>query len=307
MPVVPGRMFRGDIELTTDLVPADGYRLRILLVHKVTSRNRRRNSNSTTETMLWDSEIFLPASAALRSPTSTRVPFQFATPPDVHPTDDHDIYSQYLWRLTANAELPGVDYSAQFDLPVFKTGEVVDGSEYATFQQRQRAEGVRRRIAPGSGVEISALPGGGEEFRMHAAKTIGAALRGVILLAVWNAAIVASIHFALPWGVPAFLIAMDVLWILASINYYFGRSTVQVSASGMRVRKQWLGMGPAPRTYAPADIESIDGSTAGLESKVFGIEMKLSDGKIRGLASNLIDRESADAVAARMMADLKRA
>jgi hypothetical protein len=305
VPVVPGRTFRGEVEIRTEQVAADGYRLRILLVNAVTSRTSRKQS--TTESLVWDSEIVVDSSLAMRSPVGTRVPFQFATPPDVHPTDDSDFYNRFLWRLTASAQLAGVDYDAQFDLPVFQTGEAADGSEFEAFQRQHRVEAARQEIAPGSGVEITQLSAGGEEFHIRAPLTFGSVLGGLLFLAVWNAGVVASIYFHLPWGFPAVLIALDLLFLASSVDYFFGRSTIQVDANGLRVRRQWLGMGRERAVYEAPDVASIDGTTAGAESKAFGVTLKLSDGMTKLLASNLRDRESADAVAARMMANLRKA
>ncbi|HSP15915.1 MAG TPA: hypothetical protein VLV78_14310 [Thermoanaerobaculia bacterium] len=305
VPIVPGRMFRGDLELKTDAVPAAGYRLRIASINSVTTRSGK--NRSTTEHLLWDSEIVVDASAAMRSPMGTRVPFQFATPPDSQPTDDADTYNRFLWRFTASAELPGVDYGAQFDLPVFRAGEAVDGSEFAAFQERHRVEAARQPVATTSGVEIKRLPGGGEEFQIRASKTIGGVIGGLVLLLVWNAAIAAMIHFGAPWGIPLVFIVIDLLLIVSAIDYFFGRSTIEVDASGVRVRKQWLGMGSRETSYETASIKSIDGTTAGVNSLSFGVTLELQDGSKKLLGTNLPSRESADTVAAKMMADLGRA
>ncbi len=302
VPIAPGRMFRGDIEIKTDAVPADGYRLRVLLVNAVTTRTGK--NRSTSERLLWDAEILVEQGAVMRSPMGSRVPFQFATPPDSHATDESDFYNRYLWRMSASAAMPGVDYAAQFDLPVFPTGEAADGSEFAAFEQRHRVEAARHAITPASGVEISNLPGGGEQFRIHAKKTFGSAFQSLLFLAVWNGAIAAMIHFDAPWGISAFFIAIDLLLIVAAVDYFFGRSTIEVDSSGVRVRRQWLGMGSNTRSYDPASIASIDGTTPAANSKSFGVTIKLRDGDTRLIASNLPSRESADSVAAKMMKDL---
>lgn len=187
------------------------------------------------------------------------------------------------------------------------TGQEVDGSEFAAFQQRHRVEAGRHQNAPASGVEITRLPGGVEEFGIHAKKTFGGVLGSLLFLAVWNAAVVAMIHFDAPWGFPAVFIPLDLLFVVSTIDYFFGRSTIEVDASGVRVRKQWLGVGLTPKSYAPATIDSIESTTAGADSKSFGVTLKLSDGGTRLLGTNLPDRESADTVAAKMMADLGRA
>ena len=236
----------------------------------------------------------------------TRVPFVFVTPPDAHTTDESDQYERFFWKLTASAEFPGVDYAAQFQIPVFQTGEEVDGSEFAAFEQRHRAEAARHTVGASSGVAIAALPGGGEEFRIHARKTIGGTIKSLLALAIWNAAIVAMIYFEAPWIFSAVFIAIDLVLILASVDYFLGRSTIAVDANGVRVRRQWLGAG-STKTYEASTITSIDGMTTSETSASFGVTLKLSDGSTQSLAAYLPDRESANVVAAKMMADLGRA
>jgi hypothetical protein len=304
VPIVPGRRFRGDIELSMDTAPENGYQVRVASVHAVSARTGR--NRSTTEHLLWDAEIDVDAAAAMRSPMGVRVPFELATPADSHTTDESDSCDRYFWRLSASAQFPGVDYAAQFQLPVFQTGEEVDGSEFAAFQQRHRTEAARHQVPASSGVQITPQPGGGEEFRIQARKTIGATLRSLLFLAVWNAAIAAMIHFRTPWGFPAAFIAVDLLLIIGSIDYFLGQTTVTLGASGMSVRREWLGAGRT-KSYDAATIASIDGATAGENSTSFGVTVKFSDGSTRVLAGYLPDRESADIVAAKMMADLRRA
>jgi hypothetical protein len=306
VPIVPGRTFGGDIELNTQAAPENGFRLRIASIRVVTTRTGK--NRSTTEHLLWDEEIVVEAGAAMRSPMGTRIPFVFVTPPDAQPTDESDSYDRYIWRLSTKAEFSGVDYSAEFQIPLFDTGEKADGSEFAAFQQRHRAEAVRHPVGVSSGVRITALPGGGEEFRIDGRKTIGSTLMSLLFLAAWNAGIVAMIRFEVPWGFPAVFIAFDLLFIVATIDYFLGRWTVSVDASGVRVRKEWLGLGSgSTKSYDAATIGSIDGTAVGQSSTSFGITMKLNDGGTRQLGSYLPDRETADAVAAKMMAGLRRA
>jgi hypothetical protein len=304
VPIVPGRTFRGDIQLNTDAAPEKGYRLRISSVRSVTTRTGK--NRSTSEHLLWDAEIVVEPSAAMRSPMGTRVPFAFATPPDSHTTDESDTYERFFWRLSASAEFPGVDYGAQFQIPVFQIGEEIDGSEFAAFQQRHRAEAAHYPVGASSGVEVTALPGGGEEFRIHARKTIGSTLKALLFLGLLNAAIVAMIRFHAPWGFPAFFIALDVLIIISSIDYFLGRSTITVDTTGVRVRREWLGAGSV-KSYEAGTIASIDGVAALQNGTSFGVTLKFSDGSTRLLGGYLPDRESADAIAAKMMADLGRA
>jgi hypothetical protein len=303
VPIVPGRAFRGSIELNTEALAPDGYRVRICSVRSKTTGSSRHRT--TVETMLWDAESVIAPGAVMRSPMGTRIPFQFATPPDAHVTDESDFRDRYFWRLSASAEVPGVDYSAQFDVPVFQTGEAADGSEFAAFDQRHRAEAVRHAVSPATGVHIRSLPGGGEEFRIVAQKTFASVLGSLIFVAAWNAAIVATIYFHAPWGIPAVLIAIDLLILYGTLDYFLGKSTISVDKSGVHVRKQWLGSG-STKSYAATDIESIDGTAAGQNSASFGVTLKMRDGTTQRVGAFMRDRSSADTIAAKMMIDLGR-
>lgn len=303
VPIVPGRAFRGHIALNTQAEAPAGYRVRISSLRYVSTRSGKHQQ--TVEHQLWDAQIVVPQSAAMRSPAGTRVPFQLAAPPDAHVTDESKFSDRYIWRIAVTAELPGVDYFAQFDVPVFHTGEPTDGSEFAAFEARHRSEAARHEIAPASGVRIARLPNGGEEFHIEAKKTFGSVVQSLLFLLVWNAAIVAMIHFEAPWGFPAFFIAIDLLLLIGTVNFFFGKTTISVDTAGVRVHKKIFGPG-STTTYEADSIASIDGTAPAQNSKTFGLTMKLTDGRTRTLSSQLPDRDSADTVAAKMLADLRR-
>ena len=198
-----------------------------------------------------------------------------------------------LWVFSLIWNAIAVDYASQFDA-------------IGAFEQRHRVEAARHEVRPATGVEITKLTGGGEQFQIHAKKMFGGVLRGLVFLAVWNAAIAAMIHFGAPWAFPAVFIVIDLLIIVSAFDYFFNRSTVEFDRNGVRLRKQWLGFSAKEESYAPAAIASIDSTTACPNSKSFGVTLKLHDGNTQLLGSNLPERESAVTVAAKMMADLGR-
>jgi hypothetical protein len=71
-------------------------------------------------------------------------------------------------------------------------------------------------------------------------------------------------------GGPAAFIAVDLLVIVGSIDYFLGRTTITVGASGMSVRREWLGA-VRTKSYDAATIASIGGATAGENSTSFGV------------------------------------
>lgn len=304
VPIVPGRLFRGDIQINTDLQPENGYHLRLVSIHSVTTGRGR--SRTTHETILFDNELTVDASAAMRGPNGTRVPFQFATPPDSQSTNETNLSNRYFWRLSVTAAMPGIDYAAQFEVPVFQTGEAADGAEFEAFQHRRRAEVVRHTVKEAAGVAVKRLPGGGEEFQLTAAKTFGSVFKSLLFLAIWNAGLVALIHYGAPWFIDGFFIVIDLLLLVASIDYFAGKTTVTVDRAGVRLRKTWFGQG-GTQSIAADSIASIDAMAISAQNgSSFGVMLKLRDNTTQRVGAYIQDRESADIIAAKMMADLGR-
>ena len=49
------------------------------------------------------------------------IPIEFQIPVGAPPTDNRDPYDEVTWTLVTNAELPGINYEVEFDVPVFRT------------------------------------------------------------------------------------------------------------------------------------------------------------------------------------------
>jgi len=118
VPINPGRSFHGEIEMRGDAVPEGGYLLRLVCVHRVVTGSGK--NQTTRETPLWQQESRVTSASAMRLATGgVRVPFSMTIPHDVRSSDIRNSRDQILWRLEVSAEMPGVDYDASFDLPVF--------------------------------------------------------------------------------------------------------------------------------------------------------------------------------------------
>jgi hypothetical protein len=125
VPIEPGHAFHGEIELRGDTVPDDGYRLLLICVHRVVTGSGK--NQSTRETPLWQTENRITAATAMRLATGgVRVPFSLTIPADARATDLRISRDQIVWRLDASAEMPGIDFAASFELPVFTPASTAD-------------------------------------------------------------------------------------------------------------------------------------------------------------------------------------
>lgn len=251
MPIVPGRTFHGELETRIRDTPADGFTLRLTCVRRVTA------GRSTNETVLWQET----QKVALATPgfEGVRVPFSFALPPDAEVMQTAGIF----WRLEATAQLPGIDYAATFELPVFSTGAAKTFEEPAW--PAPQADVSRWTPDPQSHITITPMPSGGEEFR------VGAPAAGrfgfIIFTIIWFGVIALMIRLGAPLPFTIFFCAAGILILLIGLDWMFGHSIVRADRNALFIHRSFLGIG-SPRTVAPRDVSdittSIGGSTNGV-------------------------------------------
>jgi len=121
MPGAIGGYLGGVIEVPARVLPEADARLALKCIRRVTSGSGK--SRSTTENVLWEHEERIARDKWVTGMGGTQVPVLFFIPPECTGTDDSDSNNEVAWRLSADAAVSGVDFSVQFDVPVFATGE----------------------------------------------------------------------------------------------------------------------------------------------------------------------------------------
>lgn len=111
IPIEPGVPFSGEVETHVVDLPENGFVLELRCIEHVTSG---RNSYEST---LWSEKTTVPRGALTPSPEGARVPFTLAFSPDAAASARH-ARGSLIWRLHASADVPGVDYASEFELPV---------------------------------------------------------------------------------------------------------------------------------------------------------------------------------------------
>ena len=127
LPGVIGGYLGGVIEVPARVIPEGEARLMLKCVRREV-RGSGKNS-STTENVLWEHEERIVRDKWMTGPGGTEIPVLFYIPAECKGTDDHDRRDEIVWRLSAAAAVPGVDFAAQFDVPVFATGETAPPPE----------------------------------------------------------------------------------------------------------------------------------------------------------------------------------
>lgn len=122
---VPGRLgrrLRGRVE--TGVAPADapgdGFRVRLHCVERRSFRDRD-GDDRVTEDELWGDEW--RERGRVEGASGLVVAIDIPLPDHLPPTEMLPEDDRVLWRLAVTASLPGVDYAALFEVPVFPPEE----------------------------------------------------------------------------------------------------------------------------------------------------------------------------------------
>lgn len=299
IPLQPGRTFQGELRTRARQRPEEGFRFTLTSLRLETRGSGK--SRTVIEHVLWQEASVVSASVAAPSPDGMRVPFSFELPPDGESTGDINPSERIVWRLHVTADVPGIDYDATFELPVFRTGDDPELAEkIATYRHAHREEFARRELSPKSQVTIESLADGGTAFRIKPRRDFGSVLSSLTFLVVWCGAIVGMVKIGAPILFPIFFGLFALLMIIGLFDAFFGRSYVTVSHSAITIRRSVL-MFSTTRTLSPADLESITPKPVGSGSKpLYDIELRLPPAQARALGCYLKSHDDAEIVAARM-------
>ena len=300
LPIEPGQRVSGAIALRGTQVPESGYRLVLSCINRIiTGCGKNR---SVTDDVLWDAEQQVSGALAAPSPDGMRVPFSFDVPADAPSSEVRTPSDAVLWQLAVTAELPGIDYAATFELPVFATA-----GDAAAHHAIHREEAARRELSPKSRVSIAPLPSGGIELRVAPLRDARAFATFFIVAAVWFGMIAFMWTMGAPRPVSVFFVLFGLLILAVAIDFFAGSSMVSADRAGIRARHSILGLS-STKSIDAQQIASIDPKVGGHVGKhpYFDVEARLADQSTRTLARYFESRGDAEIVAAKLWAALLR-
>jgi len=127
LPFSPEGSVTGQIHLRMEPEAKHGVQLVLHCVRRVTRGSGRYRN--TYEVPIWNASQIVAASELSFSELGKSVPVQFVIPADALETNNDIRDNRILWRLHAKADVPGIDYSDNFEIPVFRPrSQVAPGS-----------------------------------------------------------------------------------------------------------------------------------------------------------------------------------
>jgi hypothetical protein len=292
VPGVVGRAISGLVQTTSALQPPDGFEVQLRSVRRVT-RGSGKN-RSTSETVLWE-ETRRVAGRQGRTPRGmmTSIPFAFPIPRDAEPCDASNPRDVVLWWLRVAASVPGVDYEASFEVPVFRTATSdlpPDGSE-PPIEPLVPAD---YRQPPQSRIRVSTNRRG-TEILFPPARNPGAAAGLTLFLLVWLAATV----FMAAAGAPAFFVIVfgvfGLLLLWGVLELWLRTTRVTADAGEVSVASGYLSPG-RERRFRMEDIAEVRtkiGMQAG-GAPYYDLVLVRTDGRKTTAAHGIRDKREAE-------------
>lgn len=286
-PGVIGGQLAGRILASVDLDPSNGFLLTLDNINRVTTGSG--DNRSTREKILWQDERHLPEETAQYDPTRSEIPVDFQIPFDASPTEKRSDDDEVLWRLQVEAEVPGVDFSTQFEVPVFRTAE----SPLKADEDDIHIEAWGGQTQPSLslneyGIHSELLSTGGRRLTFDAARHKGAALGLTAFLVIWLGFNYLLIHLDAPIFFPIIWGFFSLLIMLGTLDLWFERRTIEVHPDHLVLRGGTAGLGKTHEIQRSTiqEIKPVRGMQAG--NKLFyRIQITTRDNKMRIAATKL--------------------
>jgi hypothetical protein len=316
LPFSPGRTLKGTIHLRFDTDAQHGIDLSLSCVRQViTGAGKNR---STLESVLWQADKNVPqASLAPGSMGDAVIPVEFSIPSDAYESNHDDPNDQVLWLLHAQADVPGVNYSDDFEVPVFRlapsSASASALAEAPTPISRSDPQGATAPPAFQSDasdvaapqnpkVVVSAGMDGSTEFYFPAFRSPSQVLVLIFFTVVWTAIVYFLAHSKAPLFFTVVFGLFELLLIYGLIHSTLVSFRIQAGNGRIVRRRALLGIGGA-REFPFSDIAQILPVTKAQQPGTpasYSLRLQMRNGEKATLVDMIDNRQEARWVAAQL-------
>lgn len=263
VPAPLGGSLDGMIQTGARLKPEHGLHLKLSCIRRVVTGYGK--NRSTSESVLWqDEKVFRPeADLPEPAPGHTGIPVYFKLPdgqPQCFTRGDVSVY----WRLEAKAKMPGPDFVAAFDVPVFHVaGAVAEAANEPdpTAALQMPIEELRRDEH--SKIQVTDGPNG-REFYFPPARNVGTALFTTLFMLIFNGIAALTFHLHAPVLFPIAFGLFGVLMLCGVFSLWFKSSRVTIDSTRVRATNRYL-IFSRTRQFSTGDVARF-AAIAGMQS-----------------------------------------
>jgi HEAT repeats len=305
LPFSPGKPLRGTIHLRFNTGTKHGINLRLSCVRRIVTGGG--NNRSSSKVVLWQSDKNISEHSITPGPMGdAAIPVDFTVPSDAYETNHDQPSDQLLWLLHAEADTPGISFSDEFEVPVFRlTPQTQASGTFANSDTATASPGFQsdsEDVPPPDNpkVTVGAGANGGTEYYFPPFRSPARTGIAILFAAAWTGVVYflahshAPIFFAVVFGL------FDLLPIYFLLKSLLESFTIEAGNGKLTFRRAWLGIGTTLE-IPYSDIAQILAATAGQSSPPsFSLRLVTKGGQRISLADLIDDRQEARWVSAQL-------
>ena len=254
VPGVVGGNLGGSIKARFPHSPDHGFHLRLSCVHLVGTGSG--SSHNTQETILWCDDADLGPGQLYAGPMGTTIPVDFRIPREVHPSDTSNLSDQFIWRLEAMADVPGLNYHDVFEVPVFRTTASPAEGQAAASRIDGFVEVAATTRCPDHPTVVVRQVAEGTEFYFPPARNRSLAMWTTVFALILCGVTYVVEHIGAPLVFPIVFGLFALVFVCFAAQYWTGTTRLVIGAK-VRLQAGLLG-GRKTREIALTDVNGFD-------------------------------------------------
>ena len=302
-PFSPGSRVAGSIHVQLNTDATHGVDISLSCIRRVVIGSG--NESSVQQVPLWEDSKSLSAASLNSDPLGTLIPVEFALPADAFQTSHDNQSDQVLWMLKVKADVPGVNYSDEFELPVFRTSSssapastFAGGTQIASFARTTTTPGeLSPEVSepPHHRVVVSESPDG-LQFQFPAGRNVARTVLVVSLLGAISALFLGMLRVKHEAPMFAFAVvgSLEFFLILAVVRSALSATRIVAGNGVISWRRSVLGIGERHELQI-SDVDAILASTSIQQgsSTLYSVTLKSKSAKKYTLVDDIESRQEA--------------
>jgi len=296
VPGVIGGRVAGIVTLPRGVQPANGFVVTLNCLETVTTGSGK--NRSTKERTLWQDSHIMRAEPMRTDPMLQALPVLFAVPYELPSATPDAADGKVTWRLEVTADIPGIDYLVQFEIPVFKTAASsrdfkLDPSSIAKYEVKQDPARTLRDAKL-----VLTQTTGGTSIVFPMCMRPGQALGVTAFFLLWTGIVVFLAKVDAPKIFPIIFGIFDLLLFYATLDAWLGSARIDVKRGTVCLQSGLFGSG-AVRELPGTEIDRIESAVGPQQGTAIThlVRVHMKDGKTHDAGRPLARHLEAGALA----------
>ena len=294
LPGVIGGPLAGTIQTTVNVRHEDGFELTLSSVRiRQTGSGKNR---STQQTVLWQKSHVIARELLAHDLRRSAIPVSFGIPFDAKASDESNADNRIVWKLEVAAAVPGVDYHAEFEVPVFHTEESAENFRVAEDSSIERVVPELGKKLEQAGIRVELLPAG-KRLVFPRARALGPAIGLTVFFAVWTAIVYGLNASDAPRLFPWLFGFFDVLLLLGVVDMWLYHGFIEARPGELSFGSGLFFTG-APQKLISGEVQKLEAKRGTQSGNKLYYQLVVHErgGKRHTVAKRLPDLETTERV-----------